>query len=348
MSMDEIGIGIIGCGFWANEMHLPAFQKNPHARVLAVASQSEQSARATAERFGIKTWTTDYRELLDRSDIQVVDVLTPNYLHAPIAIAAAGRGKHVICIKPLCMSLEQADQMIAAANQAGVQLFYAENVPFIPALTRAREIIDEGAIGDVFRVKACEGIGSPHAEWFFDPLQSGGGTIIDMSVHSIAFCMWMAGAAARTVYAEAGTFVHADRTKEEDTAVLTMRFQNGVIGQAEDSWSLVGAMDSRFEVFGTRGRILIDNLHRQPLQVLSENGYAYWGGPRSGGRGWTFPLPLPGDITDGQSAMLNHFLACLIDNRPSRSSATDGKSHLAIVHAAYRSMRSGRAETVAG
>ena len=346
--MDEIGIGIIGCGFWANEMHLPAFQKNPHARVVAVASRSEKSARATAERFGIESWTTDYRELLDRQDIQLVDVLTPNHLHAPMAVEAAEHGKHVICIKPLCLSLEQADQMIAAADRAGVRLFYAENVPFIPALTRAKEIIEEGAIGDVFRVKACEGIGSPHADWFFDPRQSGGGTIIDMSVHSIAFCVWMAGAAAETVYAQAGTFVHADRTTEEDTAVLTMRFRNGIIGQAEDSWSLVGAMDSRFEVFGTRGRILIDNLHRQPLQVLSEDGYAYWGGPKEGGRGWTFPLPLPGDIVDGQSAMLDHFLTCVLDNRPSRSSAMEGRSHLAIALAAYRSMRSGRAETVPG
>lgn len=344
--MTEIGIAVIGCGFWANEMHLPAFQKIPGARVVGVASHSQASARQTAERFGVPTWTTDYRELLDLPEVQVVDILTPNYLHAPMTIAAAERGKHVICIKPIGLNLAEADRMLEATAQAGVNLFYAENVPFIPALTRAKAIIAEGALGEVFRVKACEGIGLPHGAWFFDEAQAGGGAIIDMAVHSLAFCRWIAGAEAETVYAEAGTFLHKDKMQAEDTAILTVRFRNGVIGQAEDSWSLAGAMDSRFEVFGTKGRILVDNLHRQPLQVVSETGYAYWGGPKESGKGWTFPLALPGDINDGQLAMLHHFIDCLRTGCPLQSSGEDGRAILAMVAAAYRSLKSGRAERV--
>ncbi len=344
--MSELGIAVVGCGFWANEMHLPAFQKISGVHVAGVASRTEESARQTAERFGVPHWTTDYRELLARPDVQVVDILTPNYLHAPISIAAAEHGKHVICIKPISLNLQEADRMIKAASQENVELFYAENVPFIPALGRAKEIIAEGALGEVFRVKACEGIGLPHGSWFFDHAQAGGGAIIDMAVHSIAFCRWMAGAEAETVYAEAGTFVHQDKMQDEDTAILTIRFRNGVIGQTEDSWSLAGAMDSRFEIFGTKGRILVDNLHRQPVQVVSEEGYAYWGGPKESGKGWTFPLPLAGDINDGQLAMLQHFVDCLHTGQPSQSTAEDGRAILAIVMAAYRSLKSGRAEPV--
>jgi predicted dehydrogenase len=342
--MSELGIAVFGCGFWANEMHIPAFQRMPGVRVVGVASRTVESARQTAERFGVPYWTTDYRELLDNPAVQVVDILTPNNLHAPMSIAAAEHGKHILCIKPMALNLEEADRMIAAAREAGVQLLYAENVPFIPALTRAKEIIQEGALGKVFRVKACEGIGMPHGPWFFDHAQAGGGAIIDMAVHSISFCRWMAAAEAETVYAEAGTFMHS--MQDEDTAVLTIRFKNDVIGQTEDSWSLAGAMDSRFEVFGTKGRILVDNLHRQPLQVVSEEGYAYWGGPKEGGKGWTFPLALPGDINDGQLALLEHLIDSIRTSKPSRSGPEEGRAILAIVEAAYRSVRSGKAERV--
>ncbi len=345
--MDEIGVAVIGAGFWANQMHLPVLARLPGVRVVGIASASGEHARESAQRFGVERWTTDYRELLADPAVDVVDILTPNALHAPIAIAAMRAEKHVIGIKPLALSMDEGRQMAAEAARAGVRFFYAENVPFIPALERTHAIIAEGALGEVFRVKACEGIGAPPNGWLFDPHQSGGGAIIDMAVHSLAFCRWMAGAEAESVYAQAGTFVHGERTPNEDTAVLTIRFRNGVIGQCEDSWSLVGAMDSRFEVFGTQGRALVDNLHRQPIQVVSEAGYAYWGGPKDSGRGWTYPLALPGEVNDGQAAMLAHFLECLRSGAPSRSEIEDGLAILAIVEAAYRSLASGTAEKVA-
>ena len=210
--MKQLGIGLIGCGFWANEMHIPAFLRIAGARVAGVASRSRESAEYSAKRFGIDFWTTDYRELIERADVDIVDILTPNHLHAPIAIEAAARGKHVICIKPLATTLEDADAMLSAAARAGTNIYYAENVPFIPSLTKAGEIIKEGGIGDVIRVKACEGIGAPHSAWFFDHDASGGGAIIDMAVHGIAFCRWMAESEVGTVYAEVGSFLHAART----------------------------------------------------------------------------------------------------------------------------------------
>jgi predicted dehydrogenase len=330
----EIRVGIVGAGFWATEMHLPALQSLPDVRVMAVASRSGKTARAAADRFGVPRSTNDYMELLDDPYIDVIDIVAPNDLHGPVAIAAAERGKHVICIKPLALTVAEADGMIAAATKAGVRLFYAENVPFIPAVRRAREVVDRGGVGEVFRVKACEGIGAPHATWFLDPARSGGGVTIDMAVHSIAFCRFMTGSEVDTVSAETGTFVHKE-APVEDTVVMTLRFHNGAIGQCEDSWSLPGAMDSRFEVFGTKGRILIDNLHRQPIQVASDGG------------GWTFPLPISGDIADGHRAMLHHFIDCLRSGQKSESEGVDGLVVLSVVEAALRSARSGQREAVA-
>lgn len=335
-----IRVCVVGPGFWAREMHLPAFASIPGVVVTCVVGRSEEAARALAKRFGVPRWSTDYASAVQAEDVDLVDVLAPNYLHAPIAIAAAQAGKHVLCIKPLATTLADADAMIAAAEQAGTRLFYAENVPFIPAVQEASKIVDRGAIGKVFRVKACEGIGEPHSKWHYNHKQAGGGAMIDMAVHSIEFCRAFAGAGFDSVFADCGTFVWNEVLDAEDTAVLSLRFANGVIGQCEDSWSLAGAMDSRFEVFGTAGRILIDNLHRQPIQVVSGSNQS------SVVPGWSYPSPLPGAVTDGHVAMITHFLEALWTNTPSKSDAVVGWNALAVIEAAAESVRSGKREPI--
>src|SRR5713226_5953124 len=133
-------------------MHLPAFQKLSGARVVGVCAGTKVSAARAADHFSIPFATDDYRELIDRDDVDVIDIVAPNNLHAPVAITAAAAGKHIICIKPLALNLAEADEMTHAAAGAGVRLFYAENVPFIPAVRRMRSIVEAGGIGDLFRI----------------------------------------------------------------------------------------------------------------------------------------------------------------------------------------------------
>ena len=313
---------------WARTMHLPALRQLPRVEVVSVVAATEDSARRVAADFGVPAWHTDVAAACQDDRVDVVDIVAPPHVHAPAAMAAARHGKHVICIKPLARTLAEADQMAAAARAAGVRLFYAENVPFLPAVQQAHALVKAGQVGSVYRVKACEGIGQPHASWLFDIERSGGGALIDMAVHSIAFCRFLADAPVRTVYAETGTFVWSGRTAAEDTAVLTLRFANDVIGQCEDSWSLTGAMDSRFEIYGTAGRILIDNLHRQPLQVVNADG-------------WSYPLPFPGLLADGHLDMLAHFLDCIRTGQPSRSEPEIGLHALAVIEGAIRSAATG-------
>jgi predicted dehydrogenase len=340
MLRDKLGVCVVGPGFWAREMHLPAFAQIPGVEVVSVVGRNEAAAQALAERFGVARWSTDYHEAVKADDVDIVDILAPNYLHAPISIAASEAGKHVIVIKPIATTLAEADQMMAAAQKAGKRLLYAENVPFIPAVQEARRVVSSGAIGKVFRVKACEGIGTPHSAWHYDRSRAGGGAMIDMAVHSIEFCRAFAEAGFASVFAETGTFVWGHKLEAEDTAVMTLRFSNGVIGQCEDSWSLAGAMDSRFEVFGTEGRILIDNLHRQPIQVVSGTGQT------AVTPGWSFPSPLPGAVTDGHVAMLTHFIEAIRSGMPSQSEASVGWNALAVIEAATQSVTSGRREAV--
>lgn len=321
-------------------MHLPAFELIPDAEVVSVVAATESSARAAAARFGIERWSSDLASAISAPDVDVVDIVAPPFVHAEAVRLAAAAGKDAICIKPLGRSVAEAAQMTADVRQAGTRLFYAENVPFIPAVQEAKRLVDAGHIGDVFRVKASEGIGQPHSDWFFDVSRSGGGAVLDMAVHSIELCRFFADAAVATVSAETGTFVWNSRTTAEDTAVLTLRFANGVIGLCEDSWSLAGAMDSRFEVIGTTGRIMIDNLYRQPISVISTTGST------EGSEGWSYPLPIPGLVADGHLGMLEHFLDARRSGLPSRSEGEVGVAVLQVVEAALAAARSGERTAV--
>ena len=319
---------------------MPALLAIPDVEVVSVVSSTEASAASIAEVFGVKRWSTNYRDAITAPDVDVVNILAPNYLHAPITVAAAEAGKHVICVKPLATTLADADRMLAATAKAGVRLFYAENVPFIPAVVEARRQVLSGAIGEVFRVKACEGVAGPHAAWHYDLEKCGGGALIEMGVHSISFCRTLANSPCATVSAELGTFKWAGRIEAEDTSVLALRFENGVIGQCEDSWSLAGAGDSRFEIFGTEGRILIDNVHRQPIQMVSSDDQKVIK------PGWAYPPILPGAVLDGHVNMFTHFFDCLRTGNMSESEGEVGRDILAVVDAARRSSQSGRREHI--
>jgi predicted dehydrogenase len=331
------GVCIVGAGFWAQQMHLPAFAALADAEVVSLVGADLGRTREVASRFGVPGAYCDIEEALSDDAVEVVDIVAPNHVHRSAVEAAARAGRPAICIKPLACSLTEASVMLDAVAQAGTRLFYAENVPFIPAVQEARRVAGAGSIGQVFRVKACEGIPGPHTSWAFDPQRSGGGALLDMAVHSIEFCRTFVAADVEHVFAEGGTFVWRDRTEAEDTVVLTLRFADGSIGQCEDSWSLAGAMDSRFEVFGTKGRVLIDNLHRQPLQVVSV-------GPER--PGWSYPLPIAGMVADGHLDMLAHFLSCIRTGAPSPYEGQRGWEVQAVVDAAARSMVSGRREAV--
>jgi predicted dehydrogenase len=326
-----IRVGIVGSGFWARMIHIPAFQHIAGYEVLGVVAGRPERAKAAAAEFGIKKHYTDYWELLRDPEVDVVDVCAPNVLHAEVTLGALKYGKHVICIKPLAANLADAQRMVDEAIKRDRSIYYAENVCFIPALTRLKELVDAGTYGSIFRVKACQGIGKLHADWFQDPARSGGGCIIDMAVHGLSFLQWFAGESrAVRVVAEAGTFVH--RQKVEDTSVILVRFDNGIIGQTEDSWSLVGGFDSRFEVFGTKGHAMIDLLYGHPIR--SALGEATEGGANV----LRFQAVDDHFVKDGHLAMMSHFLDCIENGVRCRSTAEDGLRVMELVDAAYQSL----------
>src|SRR5207248_7439550 len=182
--------------------------------VVAVASPTAGNAEEFASRHGITAHYSDYRDLLKDKNVEMVSATAPNRLHARMTIDAAHAGKHVVCEKPLCVTLEEADEMIETCRKAGVLLLYAEELFFAPKYVKAKQMADEGAFGRVHLVKQGEKHSGPHSDWFWDVEQSGGGALMDLGCHGIAFCWWFLGKQkAKSVYAHLSTQVNARRTK---------------------------------------------------------------------------------------------------------------------------------------
>ena len=152
--------------------------------------------------------------------------------------------------------------MIDACRRARVKLMYAEELCFTPKNVRLKLLIDEGALGTVHLVKQCEKHDGPHAAWFWDVQRSGGGVTMDMGCHAIEFFRWLLGgpgggkASVRSVYADMGTYVHADKTQGDDSSTLILKMEGGATAIAEESWAKPGGMDDRAEIYGSdpRGR----------------------------------------------------------------------------------------------
>ena len=337
-------IGIVGSGFVAR-LHAEAFHYVADAEVVAVASPNREHAEAFGRRFGVSNVFTDYRELLKLSELDAVTIACPNDLHAQVAIDTAAAGKHVICEKPLALNLAECDAMIEACRQAGVLLLYAEELLFAPKYVRAKALVDEGALGRVYYVRQLEGHYGPHSDWFWDVERSGGGVLMDMGCHSIAFARWIYdNAAIESVSAEIGTYVHGGRTKGEDHSIVTMRFAGDRVAVAENSWARAGGMDDRAEIYGSEGLTVADLLRGSALTTYSERGYDYAVEKAESTRGWTFTM-FEETWNYGFPQEMEHFVRCMRGAETPRSTGEDGRAVLEAIIAAYAS--AGRGERIA-
>ncbi len=341
MANGKVKVGIIGSGFEA-DIHAASFQIMPEeAEVVAVASPTPGHAEALARRYRVPRVFRDYREMLAERDIDMVTIAAPNFLHAGMTAAAADAGKHVICEKPLALTLEEADAMIDGCRRAGVLLLYAEELFFTPKYVKAKEMADQGAFGRVHLVKQSEKHFGPHSPWFWDVERSGGGVLMDMGCHGIAFCYWFLGRPPiRSVYAHLATCVHGDKSAGEDEAILIVEFANGATGLVENSWARRGGMDDRIEVFGDAG-LTYANLHMgNALPTYSERGFGYAVEKAPSTVGWSYPV-FEELWNYGFPQEMRHFARCVTGKEQPMATGEDGRVVLEAICAAYASAGAG-------
>lgn len=293
--MKDLNIGMIGYGFMGKAhtnayCQAPRFFPSEYRPVLkALCARNAEKAKSFADNWGYESIETDWRELLKRDDIHAIDICTPNNLHKEIAVEAAKAGKMILCEKPLAMDVAEGEVMCQAVEQAGVANMVWYNYRRAPAVTLAKQLIDEGRLGRIFHYRACflqdwtinEDVPQGGAAtWRLDAEAAGSGVTGDLLAHCIDTAIWLNGP-IRDVTAMTETFVkermHAETGKKEpvnidDACAFLCHFENGSLGLFESTRYARGhkALDT-FEINGEHASIAWDlhDLHR--LQYFDYN-----------------------------------------------------------------------------
>ena len=339
--MEKVKVAIVGSAF-VSSLHAEAFREVPEAEIVAACSPRKDHVECFARKWKIPSAVTDYRKLMDMKDVDMVVVGIPNDLHREVVVAAAQAGKHVILEKPIAHTLEDADAMIAACKEHDVKLMYAETICFSPKYVRARQLVAENAIGDLYMAKQGEKHSGPHSDWFYDVARSGGGALMDMGCHGIEWARWMFGKPkVKSVAAHCQLVYHKGRTKGDDNSVVILEFENGAIAVIEDSWARHGGMDDRVELYGTQGVIYCDLLRGSAMETYSSKGYGYAVEKAEGTKGWTFTV-FEEPYLYGFHHEMRHFIRCVLRDEQPVESGEDGRATLEIIYAAYESAATGR------
>jgi predicted dehydrogenase len=276
-----ITVGFIGAGR-ISDLHARAYRDNDQARIAAIADPHDGNRNERGDQWGVAPdgRYADAADLLADDSIDMVEILVPHHLHLPITLAAMEAGKAVALQKPMALTVAEADQMIAKAQDTGVAFKIFENFVFYPPIQRARAMIDNGDIGDVLAIRVKSNAGfSPEGwqvpaetmAWRFDPAKSGGGTqVFDDGHHKFATAWYLHGM-PKTVYA----FVGASFNGALDSpSIISWQYDDGAVGSFEVTFSpelrLHGkyyGQDDRVEVTGTKGVIWITRGHGRMLDV---------------------------------------------------------------------------------
>jgi predicted dehydrogenase len=381
-SMRTLNVALIGQAFMG-KAHSHAWRNAgrfidlPATPVLKVAVGRDQDAlRAFAERWGWEETAADWREVVRRDDVDVVDVSVPNDMHAEIAIAAAEAGKHVFCEKPIALDSDGARRMLAAAESAGVVHYLNHNYRRAPAVMLAKQLIDEGFVGRIYHWR-----GAYLQDWIMDPEfpltwhlraeRAGAGPHFDLGSHNVDLARFLVGeiasvsamtarfieerplpgAGAATFSAGSGGGGEKGQVTVEDAAFVVAEFENGALGSIETSRFALGRKNQHtFEIFGSDGSITFDLERMNELQVFSRHDPAHIQGFRTvlateSVHPYVAAWWPPGHIIGYEHAFhhaVADFVKAVVDGEPLAPTFADGLRETLVLEAALASARTGR------
>lgn len=283
-----VGIGIIGTGF-ARKVQIPAFAACDGAKIVSVASGSAANAEATANEFGIGHFTGDWRETVMRDDVDLVCMTTPPDLHREMVLFALEHRKHILAEKPMAMNVVEAEEMTAAAKNAGVLALIDHELRFQPGRQRAKAMLEAGEIGKVRHAKysfRAPHRGDPSIAWnWWSDIAQGGGTLGAINSHVIDSLQWFLSTTISTVSCQLQTHVKQRpydggfrEVTTDDEANMLLRFSPGLVTDDATGLASVSMIEqpgymNRIEFFGTTGAMRVD--HRGELYI-AKNGESEW------------------------------------------------------------------------
>lgn len=336
----QLGFLVIGCGE-ASKGHLKSINEDARLNLVAIADPNEESLKRAKDNYSPRIAVADYREALKSDDVDIVMVLAPHYLHHPMVMDSLRSGKHVLCEKPISVSVAEADEMINTARDCGKQLFVMLNMRFGPSGRKIKELLGNQSMGRVFMARSgyfgyeVERL-ADMSHWKGDLKKAGGGVLVDGGYHIVDLMNSFLGRAT-SVSALGGQYVVQAEGKGEDNISLLIEYENGAAATLQVSFTTIipgcdvePTLQLEHCIMGSEGTIYSDYSWNpieglvQHLDVVSPQGR----------KAITLDSVEPLN-------QLDHFVSCISDGTEPIVSALDARNALAVVEAAYESIKTG-------
>jgi len=335
MANRRLKVGLIGTGHIGRLHAEDLARRIPNADLLAVADVFVDAAKRCAERLGIPRAVADYHAILEDREMDAVVVCSPSDTHGQIIVEAAAVGKHVFCEKPIDYHLAKIDAALAAVDQAGVKLQIGFHRRFDPNFRRVKQAIEQSEIGQPMLLHIISrDPAPPPIDYVKTYLQHGGSLFLDMMIHDFDMARFLVGSEVEEIYALGGLPVSAQTAElgDLDTAVVTLRFANGVIATIDNCRRAVYGYDQRLEMFGSGGSISVGN--NFPNAAILSNGERI-----------SRDLPLhffTERYVEAYTAEIQAFVDAILDGRPVEVTGQDGRAPVVMALAAQKSVRERR------
>ncbi len=331
MSKDKINVCVIGAGR-AGMIHARNFARGiTNARLVAVADPFEDAAKNACKELEIEKYYPDYKDVMKDEEIDAVVVVSPTVYHKDIVMAAAQAGKHILCEKPMAMTVAECDDMNDAVQENTVKLQIGFMRRFDKSFMHAKECILAGEIGDVVLVKSLTHGPSIPQRWQYDIAKSNG-PLAEVSSHDIDALRWYTESEFKEVYAIAGNY-RCPEAKEEfpdfyDNVLMTASFENGMQGCIDGAVSVRYGYDSRVEILGTKGVLFVGRLRENNVVVCSkENGIVT-----------PFMETWRTLFIDAYRKEDEEFIESIVEDKTPRVTGIDGKMAVKVVNAGNQSI----------
>ncbi|HLC05034.1 MAG TPA: inositol 2-dehydrogenase [Anaerolineales bacterium] len=328
---NKVSLGLIGAGR-IGRLHAGNIRRRlRNVDLIAVADVDLAAAEELAAELDIPKVAADYRKIIEDRDIEAVVICSSTDTHARICQDAAALGKHIFCEKPIDLDLKRIDATLLAVKQADVKLQVGFNRRFDPNFRRVRQSVADGTIGvpHLLRITSRDPQPPP-----LDYIRVSGGIFLDMTIHDFDMARYLVGSEVRAVYAGGGVMVDPaiGQAGDIDTALVTLHFENGVLGAIDNSRQAVYGYDQRVEVFGSEGVIMVGNETPDRHTFLNRQGSHS-------------ALPLYFFLeryTESYAAEMEAFVECILNDTPPPVSGEDGRAPVAMGLAAGLSLRERR------
>lgn len=346
--MNQVKVLMIGAAFSA-DLHMDGYARcTDIAKIVAVCDKVTERAEDLLRRFNVEGAEIydDAKKAIDTVDCDVVDICLPNFLHYEIAMYAFSKGKNVITEKPIATKLEHAEAMVKAAAEAGKKLYYAEDWLFAPALGKAMELVEQGAIGRQMYIRARECHCGSHSPFAQTIEFCGGGSMIHLGCHPIGFMLSMKNnrwteLVAMTSGGGENNMWHT-KMEGEDWAAVMMKFEDGTSALLEANYLTTGGMEDSIEIYGTEGKIAVDLTFSSPIKLYSIPGCDYTVEKAEITTGWSRPA-VDEKYNLGYVGEIRHFMESVRDGVDAKVGlrGVDGLEILKVVNYIYQSSKEG-------